>query len=173
MADAKKPEKGEKKTEKSTAQKLVDAVKSTAKAVTDAVSHPVETLKHPVDTAKKLAKPATDAMTGGAGASDGGEQPAARPGKNGVRIPLVRGRRRALLGTVRSDKMDKTVVVEVTSLKRDPVYGKYLKDRMRYKAHDEKNQYHTGDRVEIKEHRPLSRDKRWIVSRLIERAKVE
>jgi len=84
-----------------------------------------------------------------------------------------RGRHRALTGVVRSDKMDKTVVVEVVSLRRDPVYGKYLKNRTRYKAHDEKNQFKTGDKVEILEHRPLSREKRWIVSRLIEAAKVE
>jgi small subunit ribosomal protein S17 len=84
-----------------------------------------------------------------------------------------RGRHRALTGVVRSDKMDKTVVVEVVSLRRDPVYGKYLKNRTRYKAHDEKNQYKTGDKVEITEHRPLSREKRWIVSRLLEAAKVE
>ena len=91
------------------------------------------------------------------------------------KVPAIepRGRKRTLTGFVRSDKMDKTVVVEVVSLKRDPVYGKYLKDRMRYKAHDEKNEFHTGDKVEISEHRPLSRDKRWIVSKLIERAKVE
>jgi small subunit ribosomal protein S17 len=82
-------------------------------------------------------------------------------------------RRRSLVGFVRSDKMDKTVVVEVVSLRRDPVYGKYLKHRERYKAHDEKNEFHTGDKVEIREHRALSRHKRWIVSKLIERAKVE
>ncbi|MBL8721396.1 MAG: 30S ribosomal protein S17 [Myxococcales bacterium] len=84
-----------------------------------------------------------------------------------------RGRHRTLVGTVRSDKMDKTVVVEVVSLRRDPVYGKYLKSRERYKAHDEKNQFKTGDRVEITEHSPISRDKRWIVSKLVESAKVE
>jgi small subunit ribosomal protein S17 len=84
-----------------------------------------------------------------------------------------RGRHRALTGFVRSDKMDKTVVVEVTSLRRDAVYGKYLKTRSRYKAHDEKNQYKTGDKVEIREHRPLSKEKHWIVSRMIEAAKVE
>ncbi len=84
-----------------------------------------------------------------------------------------RGRHRTLVGTVRSDKMDKTVVVEVVSLRRDPVYGKYLKSRERYKAHDEKNQFKTGDRVEITEHSPISRDKRWIVSKLVEAAKVE
>ncbi len=87
--------------------------------------------------------------------------------------PHVRGARRSLVGVVRSDKMDKTVVVEVVTLKRDPVYGKYLKNRTRYKAHDEKNEFHTGDRVEISEHRPLSRGKRFEVTKLIERAKVE
>jgi small subunit ribosomal protein S17 len=104
------------------------------------------------------------------------EKPAAAPAAAAAATPAVaneRGRRRALVGFVRSDKMDKTVVVEVVSLKRDAVYGKYLKARARYKAHDEKNQYKTGDKVEIREHRPLSREKRWIVARLIEAAKVE
>ncbi len=88
-------------------------------------------------------------------------------------VPVGRGAHRKLEGIVRSDKMDKTVTVEVVTLKRDAVYGKYLKSRTRYKAHDEKNQFKVGDRVEIMEHRPISREKRWIVSRLIEAAKVE
>jgi len=65
--------------------------------------------------------------------------------------------------------MDKTVVVEVIRFKRDPVYKKYIRVRKRYKAHDEKNEFKTGDRVEIIEHRPLSREKRWAVVRLIDR----
>jgi small subunit ribosomal protein S17 len=77
--------------------------------------------------------------------------------------------RRRLLGRVKSDKMDKTVVVEVVRFKRDPVYKKYIRSRTRYKAHDEKNEFKTGDRVEIVEHRPLSKEKRWKVSRLIDR----
>jgi len=77
--------------------------------------------------------------------------------------------RRRLVGQVASDKMDKTVVVEVVRYKLDPVYKKYVKVRKRYKAHDETNQYKTGDRVEIKEHRALSRHKRWVVVTLIER----
>ena len=77
--------------------------------------------------------------------------------------------RRKLIGRVSSDKMDKTVVVETTRLKMDPVYKKYIRVRNRYKAHDENNEYRIGDRVEIAEHRPLSRDKRWKVTRLIER----
>ena len=77
--------------------------------------------------------------------------------------------RRRLIGRVSSDKMDKTVVVEVTRFKRDPMYKKYVRVRKRYHAHDEKNEYKTGDRVEIVEHRPISRQKRWAVTRLLER----
>lgn len=76
---------------------------------------------------------------------------------------------RRLIGLVRSDKMQKTVVVEVTRYRMDPMYKKYVKVRKRYKAHDETNEYRTGDRVEITEHRPLSREKRWKVTKLIER----
>lgn len=84
-----------------------------------------------------------------------------------------RGRRRSLIGLVRSNKMQKTVVVEVVTLKRDPVYGKYLRNRTRYKAHAAETKYQIGDKVEITEHRPLSREKRWIVTRLVEAAKLE
>ena len=77
--------------------------------------------------------------------------------------------RRKLIGRVHSDKMDKTVVVEVVRFKRDTMYKKYVRVRKRYKAHDETNQYKTGDRVEIQEHRPLSAHKRFIVTRLITR----
>jgi small subunit ribosomal protein S17 len=80
-----------------------------------------------------------------------------------------KARIRKLIGHVRSDKMDKTVVVEVTRFKMHPVYKKYVKVRRRYKAHDETNEYRAGDRVEIAEHRPLSREKRWTVTRLIDR----
>jgi small subunit ribosomal protein S17 len=81
--------------------------------------------------------------------------------------------RRRLVGRVSSDKMDKTIVVEVLRFKLDPVYKKYVRVRKKYKAHDEKNEAKVGDRVEIVEHRPLSRDKRWKLSRLIEAAIVE
>jgi small subunit ribosomal protein S17 len=77
--------------------------------------------------------------------------------------------RRRLIGRVTSDKMNKTVVVETVRFKMDPVYKKYVRVRRRYKAHDEQNEYRVGDRVEIVEHRPVSRDKRWKVSRLIGR----
>jgi small subunit ribosomal protein S17 len=80
-----------------------------------------------------------------------------------------RGFRRRMVGRVTSDKMDKTVTVEVIRDALDPVYKKYVRRRERYKAHDETNQYKVGDRVEITEHRPISRDKRWLVTRLVNR----
>jgi small subunit ribosomal protein S17 len=77
---------------------------------------------------------------------------------------------RKLIGRVMSNKMDKTVVVEVVRFKLNGVYKKYVRVRKRYKAHDEKNEYKTGDRVEIMEHRPMSRHKRFKVVRLVARA---
>lgn len=79
------------------------------------------------------------------------------------------GNRRTLVGKVTSAKMTKTVVVEVVRSVRHPVYGKYVRKRAKYKAHDETQQYREGDVVEIIEHRPLSRDKRWSVIRLVDR----
>lgn len=76
---------------------------------------------------------------------------------------------KSLVGFVVSDKMMKTVVVEVVRSKIDPVYKKYVKVRKRYKAHDEQNEYRVGDRVEMIEHRPISKEKRWKVVKLIER----
>lgn len=78
--------------------------------------------------------------------------------------------KRTLIGRVRSDKMNKTVVVEVIRSKMDPVYKKYVRVRKSYQAHDEENAYRIGDRVEIIEHRPLSKMKRWKVINLVERA---
>jgi len=77
---------------------------------------------------------------------------------------------RKIIGRVMSDKMDKTVVVEVVRFKVHPVYKKYVRVRKRYKVHDEKNEYKVGDRVEIVEYRPLSRHKRFKVVRLVNRA---
>jgi len=79
------------------------------------------------------------------------------------------GHRRKMVGKVIRDKMDKTVTVEVVSSRRDPLYGKYVRTRSRFKAHDEKNEMKIGDIVEIQEHRPLSRDKRFIVIRLVKK----
>ena len=79
------------------------------------------------------------------------------------------GFRRKMVGKVVSAKMKKTVVVEVVTHSRDALYGKYVRTRSRYKAHDETNQYKVGDEVEIQEHRPISREKRFIVVRLIKK----
>ncbi len=84
---------------------------------------------------------------------------------------LPRGSRRKLLGVVLSDKMDKTVVVLVTRKVRNPAFGKFQLKRAKYKAHSENNAVHVGDKVEISESRPLSKDKRWRVERLIEKAR--
>ncbi len=70
-----------------------------------------------------------------------------------------------------SDKMDKTVIVAVMEKYKHPLYKKTVTRTKRFKAHDEKNEYGVGDKVEITETRPLSKDKRWRVTRLIEKAK--
>jgi len=75
---------------------------------------------------------------------------------------------RTLSGKVVSDKMNKTVVVMVERRVKHPVLGKVIMRSARYKAHDETNQYKMGDSVEISESRPISRDKSWRVTRLIE-----
>lgn len=69
--------------------------------------------------------------------------------------------RRKLEGVVVSDKMQKTRVVEVTRVKKHPLYKKYFKVSKRFKAHDENNEYKVGDKVIIEETRPLSKEKRW------------
>ncbi len=78
-------------------------------------------------------------------------------------------RKRTLVGVVVSNKMDKTVVVEVTRLVKHPLYKKYIRRKRRYMAQDERNEYEIGDRVQIIESRPLSRRKRWRVQMLLER----
>lgn len=80
---------------------------------------------------------------------------------------------RTLRGTVISDKMDKTVVVAVSSLKEHPIYRKKYKVTTRFKAHDAENACHEGDLVEITETRPLSKDKRWEVARKVTAKEME
>jgi len=70
-------------------------------------------------------------------------------------------KKRKIIGVVTSDKMNKTRVVAVSSLKKHPKYLKYYKVTTKFKAHDENNEYKTGDKVTIEESRPLSREKRW------------
>lgn len=83
----------------------------------------------------------------------------------------MREQRKRLEGVVTSDKMDKTVVVAVTTTRRHPVYGKVMRRVKKYKAHDESNDCHIGDRVQIIESRPISRHKRFMVTSILERAK--
>ena len=80
-------------------------------------------------------------------------------------------RRKSMIGRVVSDKMDKTVVVVVETRKRHPMYGKVVRSVKRYKAHDENSASHSGDLVRIQETRPLSKEKRWIVTDILERAR--
>ena len=77
--------------------------------------------------------------------------------------------KRKLIGVVVGDKMNKTRVVVVERRLAHAKYGKYMTRRAKYKAHDEKNESRVGDRVEIIESRPLSREKRWRVERLVDR----
>ena len=80
-----------------------------------------------------------------------------------------RGNRKVQIGVVISDKMDKTVVVKVDNIVKHPVYKKYIKRRVTYKAHDEQNACVAGDKVLIVESRPLSKDKRWRVREILEK----
>jgi small subunit ribosomal protein S17 len=82
-----------------------------------------------------------------------------------------RGNRRSLTGQVVSDKMDKTIVVSTETLVKHPLYGRIIRRTTRFKAHDAGNECGVGDTVEIVESRPLSREKRWRVSRIVEKAK--
>jgi small subunit ribosomal protein S17 len=84
---------------------------------------------------------------------------------------LSRGYRKVRVGTVISDRMDKTVVVRVQTLKQHPRYKKVIRHSVRFKAHDEQNQCKVGDRVRIMETRPLSHDKRFRVVEIVEKAK--
>jgi small subunit ribosomal protein S17 len=79
--------------------------------------------------------------------------------------------KRVLQGVIVSDKNDKTVVVEVERRYTHPLFKKTVRRTKKYHAHDEKNEYHEGDLVEIEQSRPISRTKAWRVARLLEKAK--
>ena len=83
----------------------------------------------------------------------------------------ARGRRKVRLGTVISDKMDKTVIVQVGSSKAHRLYRKTVQQRARFKVHDEKNEAGVGDLVRITETRPLSKEKRWRILEIVEKAR--
>ena len=82
-----------------------------------------------------------------------------------------RNLRKTRIGKVVSDKMDKTIVVAIADNVKHPLYKKIIKRTVKLKAHDENNECRIGDRVEVMETRPLSKDKRWRVTNIIERAK--
>lgn len=83
----------------------------------------------------------------------------------------TRARRKTRIGRVESDKMDKTVVVSVERTERHRLYGRIVRRTAKFKAHNEGNEAREGDLVEIMETRPLSREKCWRVSRIVEKAK--
>lgn len=84
---------------------------------------------------------------------------------------MERGLRKVRIGKVVSDKMEKTIVVAVETKVRHPLYGKTMNRTTKFKAHDENNDANIGDIVEIMETRPLSKDKRWRLVEVVERAK--
>ena len=84
---------------------------------------------------------------------------------------MERNLRKTRVGIVSSDKMDKTIVVSIKDSVKHPLYKKVMKRTVKFKAHDENNECGIGDKVEIMETRPLSRDKRWRLERIIEKAK--
>lgn len=86
-------------------------------------------------------------------------------------LPVERGLRKVRIGKVVSDKMDKTIVVAIETKVRHPLYGKTVNRTTKFKAHDEINDAKIGDTVKIMETRPLSKDKRWRLVEIIERAK--
>jgi small subunit ribosomal protein S17 len=79
----------------------------------------------------------------------------------------IRGRRKLVVGVVTSDKMDKTIVVEIGRRVKHPKYGKFIRKATVYKAHDEESKAKLGDKVEIVEVRPLSKTKRWRLVRIL------
>jgi len=83
-----------------------------------------------------------------------------------------RSKRKERVGIVVSDKMDKTIVVQVERITRHPLYGKIVRRNKKYKAHDENNQCKIGDRVRIMETRPLSKEKRWRLAEIIEKSRI-
>ncbi len=84
---------------------------------------------------------------------------------------MERNLRKVRIGKVTSDKMDKTVVVAIENNVRHPLYNKIVKKTYKLKAHDENNECRIGDKVRVMETRPLSKDKRWRVVNIVEKAK--
>lgn len=83
---------------------------------------------------------------------------------------MAQEQRKLLTGTIVSNAMEKTVVVRVERTTRHPLYGKVIRTHKRYQAHDENNEYQVGDEVLIRESRPMSKRKRWVVVETLEKA---
>lgn len=98
------------------------------------------------------------------------ENSGSTPGATATTTTVVKKQRLQKVGRVVSDKMDKTVVVAVNYARRHPLYGKRMQRTSKFKAHDENNECRIGDTVRIEESRPLSKDKRWVVREIVERA---
>ncbi len=88
-----------------------------------------------------------------------------------TKTSIERGRKKTKMGTVTSDKMDKTITVAVLRKVKHPLYGKFVKKTSKFAAHDEKNECGIGDTVRIMETRPLSKNKTWRLVEVIEKAK--
>ena len=86
-------------------------------------------------------------------------------------MTIERNKRKVRSGTVTSDSSDKTITLEIGRLVRHPIYNRVVRKRAKLMAHDEKNDAHIGDLVEIMETKPLSKKKRWRLSKIIKRAK--
>ena len=82
----------------------------------------------------------------------------------------MKEQRRVLIGRVLSNRMDKTVIIQVERQRRHRLYGKVVTERKKYKAHDEENACQIGDLVQVIEARPMSREKRWVVTEILEKA---
>jgi small subunit ribosomal protein S17 len=133
--------------------------------------------KAPAKAAPKKAA-ATKETAGGATPGDdaGRQRPAEKPGngkgpKHTPRTPKPRGQRKTRIGYVVSDKMQKTIVVELEDRVRHPLYGKIIRTTKKVKAHDENSIAGIGDRVSLMETRPLSATKRWRLVDILEKAK--
>jgi small subunit ribosomal protein S17 len=91
--------------------------------------------------------------------------------ESGILADNTKGGKKEFIGIVKSDKMMKTIVVAIETLKLHPLYKKYVKRSKKVKAHDEKNDAKIGDRVRVVECRPLSKEKRWRLVEILERAR--
>ncbi len=132
--------------------------------------------KAPAKATPKKAAATKETAGGATPADDAGRRPAEKAGngrgpKHTPRTPKPRGQRKTRIGYVVSDKMQKTIVVELEDRMRHPLYGKIIRTTKKVKAHDENSIAGIGDRVSLMETRPLSATKRWRLVEILEKAK--